>query len=210
MRKLIITAALGLGALGSGVAATGAFAQGTAGTSTTAAPASGTASTSGAQNRPDPGKRLEDALAPLVTDGTLTAAQKDKVVAALKAAGPIGGGGPGMGHGRPDGPIETTATLLGIEPQVLHTELAGKSLAQVTEAHGKTRQQLLDALTAAENKHIDQAVTDGRMTAAEATTKKAAVAARVAEQADKVHSADDHQGGPPPAAAPAVTPTTAS
>ena len=30
------------------------------------------------------------------------------------------------------------ATAIGITPQQLHTELAGKSLAQVAQAHGKT------------------------------------------------------------------------
>ena len=107
MGKKLAIIGLSAGLLGGGAA--GLAFTGTTGiagaqdaTSTTVAadtPADASTGTADA-DRPDPSTKLAEALAPLVTDGTLTQAQADKVVETLKAAGPMGGGhGPGRDGG---------------------------------------------------------------------------------------------------------------
>src|SRR5579859_7286720 len=91
---------------------------------------------------------------------------------------PAGGQGfPGArGKGGPRGgfrvELNAAATAIGITPQQLRTELAGKSLAQVAQAHGKTAADVATALKNAAHTQIDQAVTAGKLTADQATTRK--------------------------------------
>ena len=95
----------------------------------------------------------------------------------------VGGLGPhGFGHGRPARPgfgfgfshglfgasADAAATYLGITEDQLRTELqAGKTLAQIATAHNKTADGLVAALLADGKKHLDAAVTAGRLTAAQ-------------------------------------------
>src|SRR5579859_3953203 len=67
-----------------------------------------------------------------------------------------GKGGPGAEGFRIE--ASAAATALGITPQQLRTELAGKSLAQVAQAHGKTAADVATALKNAAHTQIDQAV----------------------------------------------------
>ncbi len=54
---------------------------------------------------------------------------------------------------------------LGITPQELRTELhAGKSLAQIATAHGKTVEGLVDAIVTPAKAHLDKAVANGHLT----------------------------------------------
>ena len=126
MKKTNKFAALGLAA---GLAAGGAAGlvvavpavSGAQSTSTTTVDGSTAATDTG---RPDPGTRITDALAPLVSDGTLTQEQADKVTEALKDAMPQGGRGGGMGHGGQG--LDAAATALGITADELRTELEAR------------------------------------------------------------------------------------
>ncbi len=194
MRKIIVSTALGLGVFAGGAAVTAAWAQG-AGTTTTA-PAGSTKPA-----KVDRTDHLKTVLDPLVKDGTITEAQRDKVIGALEAAGPKGDHGGFEGRGGPGAkfgsPLKEAAAIIGIDEATLRTELDGKSLAQVAEAHGKTRQQMVDGLIAAANKRLDQAVTDNKLTKDQADKLKAELAVRIADQVDRVRTKGEHPFGGP-------------
>jgi len=199
------------GAVGS--ASTAATTSTTAGTASTAATAAG--STTDA--RPDPSARLTEVLTPLVTDGTLTQAQLDAVVAKLAAAGPIGGGGGRHGHRGGPG-LAAAATALGVTEAELRTSLqSGSTIADVATSKGVALQTVVDAMVAEENTEIDAKVTDGSLTQAEADTRKADVVTRVTAMVNGQMPAGgprgDHDGdgpGAPPAAGSSSTGATGS
>lgn len=126
----------------------------------------------------------------LVTKGTITQAQEDAIIAALAAAKPTmgagGPGGPGGFGGYRGGPMggpnqaaeeNVILSTLGITAATLQSDrAAGQPLATIA---GAKTQALITALVAAENSEIDAAVTAGRLTAAQATTEKSGVLARV-------------------------------
>ncbi len=126
--------------------------------------------------QPDPSTRLQAVLQPLIDDGTITQAQADKVIAALVAAHPLGGheGGPMGGHrGGPGGLIregvDTVATTLGITADEVRTALeSGQSLADLAVSKGKTAQDVIDALVAEGTTKINERVTAGDLTQAQA------------------------------------------
>ena len=141
--------------------------------------------------------RLQQALAGLVTDGTLTQAQADKVASTLESAdlgrGPGGHGGPG-GRGRD---LSTAATALGLSEDELRTALeGGKTLAQVAEDEGVDVDTLIAALVKAETERINEAVTDGRLTQAEADERLADLEARVTERVNSTRPARPHGDRP--------------
>jgi len=167
----------------------------TSGTTATTAPSattdtSGTTGTTGSPdaNRPDPTTKLQEVLKPLVDDGTITQAQADKVIAAIVAARPAGGGhGPFGGHpGFGGGPLgiafDTVATTLGITTDELRTALQnGQTLADLAVSKGKTGQDVIDALVAEAKTHLDQAVTDGKLTQTQADTILTELTTRVTD-----------------------------
>src|SRR3954447_16444991 len=125
--------------------------------------------------RPDPGTRLQEVLKPLVDDGTITQDQADKVIAAIVAARPVDGphGGPFGGHRGPGDLIreglDTVATTLGITSAEVRTALeGGQTLADLAVSKGKTAQDVIDAIVADAKTHLDTAVTDGKITQAQA------------------------------------------
>lgn len=176
MRKQLAIVGLSAG-LVTGGAAGFAFTSGTgfagAQTSTTTQPAD-----SNDERPPAPprGEHLAEVLAPLVADGTITQEQADKVVEALRAAGPAGRGGPGSHgheggpgrHGRPGRPgegVDAAATALGITAEELRTALrSGSTIAQVAESEGVELQTVIDAMVAEVSEKLDEAVADGRLT----------------------------------------------
>jgi hypothetical protein len=80
-----------------------------------------------------------------------------------RGRGPHGPGGHG---GSPE--AAAIATYLGLSPAELRTQLrAGKTLAQIAEMQGKSVPGLQDAIYAAAKRRFDQAVTNGRLTAAQ-------------------------------------------
>jgi trk system potassium uptake protein TrkH len=106
--------------------------------------------------------------------------------------------GPNPRGVRPE--IRETARMLwliylGLTGAEIHTQLsAGKSLGEIAAATaGKTREGLIAGLVQAHNALIDQAVTDGKLTAAQATERKGQVTSRVTEMVDRKGGAT---GGP--------------
>lgn len=159
------------------------------------------------QPTPTPGaqssnyQRFIDALAQKL--GVSSQTLQTDIDQARQAAGlPAGRGFPGRpGPGGPRAPrggffpgfnLQTAATAIGISPQQLRTELQGKSLAQVAQAHGKTANDVITALENEAHTRIDQAVTNGRLTADQANTAKTNVDQRITQQVSQVTP----QGGP--------------
>lgn len=138
-----------------------------------------------------------DLINQAVTEGKLTQEQADRRIQAIQSGqfpGPMGPGGPGMrgqgqrgpgmrgqgpgqgqrGPGMPGGPRQGTggqevAAILGMTPQELRTEMqSGKSLAQVAEAKGVSRDTLKAKLLELHKTRVDAAVAAGKLTAEQA------------------------------------------
>lgn len=141
---------------------------------------SGTSSVNGTQTPPDISARLQEILQPLVDDSTLTQDQADKVIAALEAAGPIGGGR--GDHGPRGMQLETVATTLGMTADEVRTAISGgQTLAQLAESKGKTAQDLIDALIAQLTAHLDEEVASGEHTQEEADARLAEATTRITD-----------------------------
>ena len=130
----------------------------------------------------------EDAqLDQAVKDGKLTQAQADAIKAHRKADGRVLGG-PGVGgpHGGPGlrarrprpaasrlgpgGALDAAASALGLKLADLRAKLrAGKSIADVAKDQGKSLDDVKTAIKAGVTKELDQAVKDGKLTAAQRT-----------------------------------------
>lgn len=142
--------------------------------------------TSASVNDRGPGAILANVLQGLVAKGTITQAQSDAVTAAYAAAHPT----------PPPPPEETYLGLTGA--QIRAQREAGKTLGQIADATpGKSRAGLIAALVAAENAHIDQDVASGRLTAAQASERRAQVTARVTERVDTTGPAPKPAGARP-------------
>ena len=94
--------------------------------------------------------------------------------------GPGGPGGPGgLGPERGGFDLNAAASVIGIPADQLRTELQGKSLTDVAQAHNKSVQDVANALKTAAHTRIDQAVTAGRLTTDQANQQKSQVDARI-------------------------------
>jgi len=138
-----------------------------------------------------PGARLAEVLQKLVDAGTINATQRDAILAKLKDAAandgkpatPRGKGKAAI-HGA-HGDLAEAAAYLGLTADQIKTQLgAGKSLAEIATGAGKTRQGLVDALTATATKRIDDAQKAGKLTADQATKLKAGLADRIGRLVD--------------------------
>jgi hypothetical protein len=139
------------------------------GSSAGASPADATTTTTAPSTNPKANvtqrqtDRLNKILQPLVDKGTITAAQRDAIVAALVAAEPKagpGGGGHGFGGRGAAGmaggimglfgaDADAAAKAIGITTADLKTAvLGGQSLADVAKAHNVDPQKVIDALVA--------------------------------------------------------------
>ena len=143
-------------------------------------------------------QKFIDALAKRLNISSQTL-QSDIAQARQDAGLPADGGfGPGRGPGGPRpgfGPgldLNAAAQVIGITPEQLRTELAGKSLTQVAEAHTKDANAVATALKNAAHTRIDQAVADGRLTADQGNTQKTNVDNRI----DQLMTQVMQQGGP--------------
>ena len=143
---------------------------------------------------PRPGyQAFLDALAKRlnISSSTLqTAIDQARTDAGLPAGGGFGhdGGGPG-GPGRPGRggeDLNAAATAIGIPVAQLQQELATKSLADVATAHGKAPADVATALKNAAHTRIDQDVTAGRLTAAQATQRKQEIDQRIDQHMTEV------------------------
>jgi len=169
--KLITLTAAGLLAIG-GVAVAGSALAATGATDTAATVSS----------RVD---RIKDALAGLVSDGSITQDQADEVATTLDEADL--GGGHGGGHGRD---LATAASTLGMSEDDLRTALDadGATLASVAEDQGVAVDTLVTALVDAEEARIAQKVTGGDLTQAEADERLTDLQTRIT---DRVNSTQD-------------------
>lgn len=164
-----------------GAASNGATVVTVATTDDTTATSDTTASTADADKAADRAARLQAVLQPLVDDGTLTQAQADKVIAALEAAGPMGGGhgGPGMGRGAH---LDAAAAVIGITTDELRTALqSGQTLAEIAVANGTTAQAVIDALVAEMQAHLAEEVAAGEHTQEEADARIAEATTRITD-----------------------------
>ena len=99
--------------------------------------------------------------------------------------------GPGKG-------AEAVATALGITVEELKTELSsGKSIADVAKAKNVDIAKVIAAMTAQMKAHLDEEVTSGKHTQAEADAKLAEFTTRATEMVNKVGGPQaGHKGGP--------------
>jgi polyhydroxyalkanoate synthesis regulator phasin len=155
---------------------------------TTTAPAPG----STAPDAPKPGhpavaKALDDVLGSLVTDGTITQDQADKIKTRLGDAAAKARAG--LDEKRKEirtevgAKVEEIASFLGISVDDLKTQLKTKSLGEIA---GDKKPALITFLADAANKRIDEAVTAGKLTQAQADKLKSETADRVAKLVDAV------------------------
>jgi hypothetical protein len=140
-----------------------------------------------------------------VASGNLTQAQADQLkqqIANAPADAPLFGGGPGD-HGRGPGPggfgdPANIAGFLGITTDQFHTEIeaSGATLANVAQAHGKSRDQLKAFLTDDAKTRLAQDVTDGRLTQTQADARLADITSNLDARIDGAGRPDHGFGGP--------------
>ncbi|MBK5306588.1 MAG: hypothetical protein JJD92_07885 [Frankiaceae bacterium] len=207
MRKQIITVAL-VGGLGLGGAALAVPGIASAADSATTA-ASGVA---------DRVAKLKQALAGLVTNGTITQSQADKVATTLAAQLPDRGPGHGPGRGGPGGPggpghlsPEAVATVLGVTVEELRAgHEAGKTLAQIAADEGMSKSTLISKLVAAAKAQLAADVKAGKLTQAQADSLSSTLTARITERVDSVGPPKGPHGPRPDGAPSTSSSTTAS
>ena len=151
----------------------------------------------------------DDRIDAAVAAGKITKAQGDAMKARSAQDGgvPFFGGHRGGGFGHHDGPasLAAAAKYLGLTEAELRTQLeAGKTLAEIAKAQGKTVDGLEKALTADAKAKLDAAVKAGTITQAQADE----LLKRTTDHLDDLvngklgqHGDDDgdHHGfGPPP------------
>jgi hypothetical protein len=128
--------------------------------------------------KPAKGDWAKSVLDGLVAKGTITQAQADEILAALKAARPAQR--PGRGHGRAFGKLPAAARVLGMTVEDLRSALkGGKSLAAVAKEKGIDVAKVVDGLLADFKAHLDEEVAAGIHTQAEADQKLADARARI-------------------------------
>lgn len=122
-------------------------------------------------------KALEDRIDAAVAAGRLTKAQGNELKQRIESndfplvAPRFGHDGfrhHGFGHHGFPG-LDAAASYLGLSEDALHSRLeSGKTLAQVAKDQGKSVDGLVTALKADLKQHLDKAVSDGRLTQAQA------------------------------------------
>lgn len=147
-----------------------------------------------------------DELQSLVSSGKLSQAQASAIEQRIKS-GKLGKGfgfGFGPGHGRhfggpraggPQVMVQAAAGYLGLSAQTIQQDLrGGQTLAALATAQGKTVQGLENAITAAMTAKLQQAVTAGKMTQAQATTRQS----RLQTMVQRFVNGQRPSFGPPP------------
>lgn len=132
---------------------------------------------------------IASVLSALVANGTITQAQADAIKAAhIAAAAARGSNRPekGMrpGNAKRAAVEELVSKTIGVETATIRARIAaGESLGVIA---GAKRTELISVLVADHTKRIDDAVTAGKITAAQATTLKAGLTAHVTAKVDRV------------------------
>jgi hypothetical protein len=200
--KRMAKAGLALGLIGGSAAGFALVTPGVSGAQTTTTAPSTTTSS---DTQPDREAQLRETLKPLLDNGTLTQAQVDAVVGALKAAEPVGGHRGGGGGAD----LSVAATTIGVSADELRTALqSGQSIADVATAKGVAPQAVIDAMVAAMNQRLAASVTAGKLTQAKADELAASAATRISDVVNGVVQPGPGHG-PRPERAPATeAPTT--
>lgn len=140
-------------------------------------------------------------VAQAVTDGKLTQAQADQILAnaethaanhvnSTRSMGPGGKGGRGGrgGLGGPmagdpaNSPLVVAAKAIGIDEAALRTEMqSGKTIADVASAKGVDSAKVVTAIVDARKADVAKAVTDGKLTQAQADQMLANAEARATD-----------------------------
>ncbi|MEJ5914355.1 hypothetical protein [Pseudokineococcus sp. 1T1Z-3] len=150
---------------------------GAAGAATLAGPAVAAAADQAGEASTSRAERIAAALSGLVDAGTITQAQAEEVAETLAEQLPgRGHGGPGgeiRGRGLPGGlvmDLDTAAEVVGLSEEELRAALAedGATLASVAQGQGVATEDLVDALVAAAERHLDEEVAEGGLTQEEA------------------------------------------
>ena len=129
---------------------------------------------------------IKDALKGLVSNGTITQSQADKVATTL-AQSNLGFGGRGHGPGGRFLTPEATAKVLGITVQQLHDARdSGKTLAQIAATKGISKADLISRLVAAAKTELAADLKAGRLTQAQYDTVLSSLQARITERVDQV------------------------
>jgi len=127
------------------------------------------------------GAGLSTLLSDLVKKGTITQSQADAITKALSDKAAAIDADRDADRAAKEAVITST---LGIDATTLRTRLqAGESLATIA---GAKKDALITAIVAFETKEIDAKVTAGKITAAQATTLKANLTARVTDMVNSV------------------------
>ena len=131
-----------------------------------------------AADRGDPGAWVDDALAGLVDNGTITADQATAVADALDAARPERG--PGGHRGGPG--LDAAGEALGLTTDALRQQLeAGSTIAEVAQTAGVDPQTVIDAMVADLAAHLDEEVASGEHTQEAADEKMADATERITD-----------------------------
>ena len=141
---------------------------------------------------------IKSALSGLVSDGTLTQSQADKVAGTLDSQQPMGGrggmGGMGVPGGRSGGmgmtqTHDAAAKALGMTTDKLYAAVqGGKSLADVAKDQKVGVDALVKAMVAAAQSQLATAVKDGTMTQAQADAMKSSLTQRITDQVNGVRA----------------------
>jgi uncharacterized protein YidB (DUF937 family) len=164
---------------------------------------------------------LENRIDAAVDSGRLTKDQADELKKRLESGdfpllfGPgLLGGRPlghgfGLGHERHFEILGEAASYLGLSEAKLREALEDKTLAQIAKEQGKSASGLVQALVNAEEKRIDEAVADGRITKSMASELKAGLQDRIQALVDgdlRHRGFGRHPGFWPGAASPRAPP----
>jgi len=135
---------------------------------------------------------IKSALSGLVTDGTLTQAQVDKVAGTLKSQPPMagmggrGGGVAGMGMTQSH---DAAAKALGMTSDQLYAAVqGGKSLADVAKDQKVSVDSVVKAMVADAEADLAAAVKAGTLTQAQADTMKSSLTERITDQVNGVRA----------------------
>jgi hypothetical protein len=125
---------------------------------------------------------IDEALAPLVADGTLDDGQRQAVLDAVDAALPEPGEMRPGAWPRPDGPL---VEVLGMDPDEIAEALrAGTTPAELAASQGIGRDELVDTLVAATTERIETARAEGRLSDEHAERMQERVAERIGAWVD--------------------------
>jgi hypothetical protein len=154
-----------------------------------------------------------DVINQAVQAGKLTREQADRMIQAIQSGQQPGTrprgqgqpgqpGQPGQGQRGPGGPGDMRggaqlATILGITPEQLRTEFqAGKSIAQIAQEKGISRDTLKQKILDARKAELDAAVQAGRLTAAQRDQIMARMTANIDRMLDMTPGQRGRTGAP--------------